>query len=153
MLGFSGWLASVCCTQQTGVHEMVVEALLVIYLFYLGSELILIDITESFQSSTYLVRYSWFLPSYSVRACESPLKRRLCATETSFPTPPQPHRFSPPSASTPIRQADSWQPTPSILYSSHTSTPEAISQRLCLPSTSKPPSNHPSAARKPSHTP
>jgi hypothetical protein len=37
-----------CCAQQTGVHEMVVEALVVIYLFYLGSELILIDIRNLF---------------------------------------------------------------------------------------------------------
>jgi hypothetical protein len=52
---------------------MVVGALLVNYLFYLGSELILIDIGNPFQSSTCLVRYawspvwlrlsSWFLPS------------------------------------------------------------------------------------------
>jgi hypothetical protein len=52
-----------CCTQQTGVHEMVIEALLVIYLFYLGSELVLIDVGKPFRSSTCLVRYSWSLPS------------------------------------------------------------------------------------------
>jgi hypothetical protein len=42
------------------VHEMVVEALLIIYLFYVGNELILIDIRKPFRSSTCLVRYSWF---------------------------------------------------------------------------------------------
>jgi hypothetical protein len=51
-----------CCAQQTGVHEMVVEVLLVIYLFYLGSELILTDKRKPFWSSTCLVRYySWSL--------------------------------------------------------------------------------------------
>ena len=33
------------------------------YLFYLGSELILIDIRKPFRSSTCLVRYSWSLSS------------------------------------------------------------------------------------------
>jgi hypothetical protein len=42
---------------------MVVEALLVIYLFYLGSELILIGIRNPFGSSTCLVRYGWSLSS------------------------------------------------------------------------------------------
>src|SRR2546423_6471941 len=50
------------------------------YLFYLGSELILIDIRNPFLSSTCLVRYSWFLSSCGVRACESPPKRGLYAT-------------------------------------------------------------------------
>src|SRR5271170_1460893 len=52
-----------CCAQQTGMHILVVEALLIIYLFYLGSELILIDIRKPFRSSTCLVRYSWSLSS------------------------------------------------------------------------------------------
>ena len=43
---------ALCCAQQTGMHILVVEALLVIYLFYLGSELILIDIRKPFRSST-----------------------------------------------------------------------------------------------------
>ena len=34
---------------------MVVEALLIVYLFYLGSELILIDMRKPFESSTCLV--------------------------------------------------------------------------------------------------
>ena len=51
------------CAQQTGMHILVVEALLIIYLFYLGSELILIDIRKSYRSSTCLVRYSWSLSS------------------------------------------------------------------------------------------
>jgi hypothetical protein len=33
------------------------------YLFYLGSELILIDIRKPYRSSTCLVRYSWSLSS------------------------------------------------------------------------------------------
>jgi hypothetical protein len=46
----------------------VVEALLIVYLFYLGSELILIDIKETpFRSSIRLVRYSWFIPVVSLR--------------------------------------------------------------------------------------
>jgi hypothetical protein len=52
----------VACSKE-GVHEMVVQALLVIYLFYLGSKLILIDLRKPFRSSTCLVRYSWSLPS------------------------------------------------------------------------------------------
>ena len=40
-----------------------VEALLIIYLFYVGSELILIDIRKRFRSSTCLVRYSWSIPA------------------------------------------------------------------------------------------
>ena len=60
-----------CCAQQTGI--LVVEALLIIHLFYLGSELI--DIRKSLRLRTCLVRYlvpvqlslsSWFLPSWSV---------------------------------------------------------------------------------------
>jgi hypothetical protein len=47
-----------CCEQQTSMHEMVVEALLTIYLFYLGSELIPIDVRKPFRSSACLVRYS-----------------------------------------------------------------------------------------------
>jgi hypothetical protein len=43
--------------------KLVVEALLVIYLFYLGSELILIDIRKPCRSSTCLVRHSWSLSS------------------------------------------------------------------------------------------
>ena len=42
--------------------KLVVEALIVIYLSYLGSELILIDIRKPCRPSTCLVRYSWFLP-------------------------------------------------------------------------------------------
>jgi hypothetical protein len=77
-----------CCVQQTGAHEMVVEALLVIYLFCLDSKLILVDIGSPVRSSTCLVRYSWFLSSWSlpgcgVRACESPPKRGLYATRSS----------------------------------------------------------------------
>jgi hypothetical protein len=41
----------------------VVEALLIIWLFYMGNELILIDIRKSFRSSTCFVRYSWSLSS------------------------------------------------------------------------------------------
>jgi hypothetical protein len=43
--------------------KLVMEALLIIYLFYLGSELIPIDIRKPFRSSTCLVRYSWSLSS------------------------------------------------------------------------------------------
>src|ERR1700722_2318239 len=43
--------------------KLVVEALLIAYLFYLSSELILIDIRKPFRSSTCLVRYSWSLSS------------------------------------------------------------------------------------------
>jgi hypothetical protein len=42
---------------------MVVEALFIIYLFYLGSELILIGIRKPFRSSICLVRYNWSLSS------------------------------------------------------------------------------------------
>jgi len=41
----------------------IVEALPVIYLFYLDSELILIDIRKPFRSSTCLLRLSWSLSS------------------------------------------------------------------------------------------
>jgi hypothetical protein len=46
--------------------KLVVEALLVIYLFYLCSELILIDIRKPFRSSTCLVRFSWSLSNCSL---------------------------------------------------------------------------------------
>jgi hypothetical protein len=68
---------------------MVVEALLVICLSYLGGELILIDIRKSFRSSACLVRIAGPCPaepfqlvpaSCGVRACESPPKRDLYAT-------------------------------------------------------------------------
>jgi len=51
------------CAQQTGMHILVMEALLTIYLFYLGSELILIGIRKSLRSSTCLIRCSWTLSS------------------------------------------------------------------------------------------
>jgi hypothetical protein len=53
---------------------MVVEALLIIYLFYLGSELILIDIRKPFRSSTCLVPYSWYLSSCAFPADSYPAK-------------------------------------------------------------------------------
>src|SRR5271170_6271674 len=61
-----------CCAQQTGMHILVVEALLVIYLFYLGSKLILIDIRKPCRSSTCLVRYSWSLSSCAFPAGSCP---------------------------------------------------------------------------------
>jgi hypothetical protein len=51
------------CAQQRGMHILVVQTLLAIYLFYQGSELILIDIRNPYRSSTYLVQYSWPLSS------------------------------------------------------------------------------------------
>jgi hypothetical protein len=48
-----------CCAQHTGMHMVVVEALLIA--IYLGDELLLIDIRKRFRSSTCLVRYSWSL--------------------------------------------------------------------------------------------
>jgi hypothetical protein len=48
--------------------KLVVEALLVIYLFYLGSELILIDIRKPCRSSTCLVRYCRFTSSRAFQA-------------------------------------------------------------------------------------
>src|ERR1700722_18039821 len=61
--------------------KLVVEALLVIYLFYLGSKLILIDIRKPFWSSTCL-DIAWSLPSCGVRACESPPKHGLYSTHS-----------------------------------------------------------------------
>jgi hypothetical protein len=48
--------------------KLVVEALLIIYLFYLGSELILVDIRKPFRSSTCLMRYSRSLSSCAFTA-------------------------------------------------------------------------------------
>ena len=53
--------ASGCCAQRTGMHIMVVEALLIA--IYLGDELLLIDIRKPFQSRTCLIRYSCSLTS------------------------------------------------------------------------------------------
>src|SRR5271163_4367215 len=61
-----------CCAQQTSMHILVVEALLIIYLFYLGSELILIDIRKPYRSRTSLVRYSWSLSSCAFPAGSCP---------------------------------------------------------------------------------
>jgi hypothetical protein len=51
-----------CCAQQTGVHGIGCGST-AYSLFYLGSELILMDIRKPYRSSTCLVRYSGSLPS------------------------------------------------------------------------------------------
>ena len=66
-----------CCAQQTGMHILVVEALLITYLFYLGSKLTYrhkkILTIEYLSRAIYLVPVqlslsSWFLPSWSITA-------------------------------------------------------------------------------------
>jgi hypothetical protein len=52
--------------------KLVVEALLLFYPFYLGSELILIDIRNPFRSSPCLMRYSWLLSSRAFPAGSYP---------------------------------------------------------------------------------
>src|SRR5271156_1323805 len=52
-----------CCAQQTGMHILVVEALLFCYLFYLRDEQILIHIGKSCRSSACLVRIAGPCPA------------------------------------------------------------------------------------------
>ena len=62
--------------------KLVVEALLVIYLFYLSTELILTDIrkplsVEKLCRAIQLSFPGWSIPAAGVRACESSPKRGL----------------------------------------------------------------------------
>jgi len=67
----SWWPCDWCCAQQTGMHIdwLWKHCLMSIYL---GSELILVDIRKAYRSSTCLVRYSWFLPSWTSSAGSCP---------------------------------------------------------------------------------
>src|SRR5271170_3213580 len=78
------------------MHMLVVEALLIDYLFYLGDEQILIDVRKSCRTSACLVRIAGPCPaepvqlvhtSCGVRACESQPKRGLLATPSAKRAP------------------------------------------------------------------
>src|SRR5271154_6358817 len=68
-----------CCAQQTGMHILVVEALLFCYLFYLGDEQILIHIGKSCRSSACLVRIAGPCPAVPFQLCLSSWFLSSCA--------------------------------------------------------------------------
>ena len=86
------------------MHILIVEPLLVIYLFYLGSELILIGLRKPIRSSICLVRYSWSLSicAFSAGSCPAEVyepanrHRNAACTQQSqphlldLPIPPSP---------------------------------------------------------------
>src|SRR2546423_2987950 len=68
--------------------KLVVDALLIIYLFYPGSKLILMDIGKPFRSSTCLMQYSW-----SLSGCAFPAGRyQLRCTSLRIATETRPAR-------------------------------------------------------------